>query len=49
MRSCETFLDRLFEEDVRRALVDRGPLPGEVEGHAAECAECAAALADFAW
>jgi hypothetical protein len=47
VRNCEGFLDRLFEEDVRRALVERKPLPCEVERHAAECAECAAALVDF--
>jgi hypothetical protein len=43
MRTCDEILDRLFDEDCRRALAGAGAVPGDVAVHLASCAGCNAA------
>jgi hypothetical protein len=37
---CERFGDALYDEDARRALAARQPLPPALEAHAKHCAAC---------
>lgn len=46
MLSCTEFIDRLYDEDCRRALETRGPVPRDVTEHLGSCAECRHAWAE---
>jgi hypothetical protein len=40
MLSCDSFRDRLYDEDVRRALAGQGHVPVDVQRHREACTEC---------
>lgn len=48
MLTCDAVLDRLYDEDVRRALAGGTSLPADVAGHSQECTACRAVLDDAA-
>ncbi len=42
MSTCDEILDRLYDEDCRRALAGGAAVPGDVAVHLASCAGCRA-------
>lgn len=48
MNACERFVDRLYDEDMRLALVGDRHQPADMAAHASECAECRRAWAEAA-
>ncbi len=43
--TCDEFEDRLYDEDMRVALLGRGPVPADVVVHRAHCPDCDASWA----
>jgi hypothetical protein len=46
--SCQEFSDRLYDEDCRRALAHRGPVPADAALHRDSCADCRSLWAEAA-
>jgi hypothetical protein len=40
MLSCDSFRDRLYDEDARRALAGEAPAPADLQAHRLSCADC---------
>jgi hypothetical protein len=40
MLSCDSFRDRLYDEDARQALVGETPAPADLQAHRQSCADC---------
>ena len=42
--TCDTFLDRLYDDDTRAAQRGRGPVPADIAGHMLVCEVCQTAF-----